>query len=99
MKSLAGYGVEPHGLIGFMTRKRGLCMIFYDLRCLDCNAEHNIAASMAEKAEKRIACPDCGSFEMETVFKSPPAFVKGSSPSVQNCPNQSSCGVACGRAG
>jgi len=72
-------------------------MIFYDLRCTACNTEHNIAASMAEKAEKRIPCPDCGSFELETVFKAPPAFVKGSN--MQSCPNQRTCGSACGRAG
>jgi len=51
----------------------------YDLRCAVCHTEHNIRASMAEKGEKRIPCPDCGSFEMETVFKSPPAHIMGKS--------------------
>ena len=72
-------------------------MPFYDLRCSDCKGEYNISASMKEKSEKLIACPDCGSFEMETVFKAAPAVVKGRPELV--CPNSSSCGSACRHAG
>jgi len=70
----------------------------YDLRCNDCKAEHQISASMKEKVEKLIVCPDCGSVEMETIFKAPPAVVKGvGEPS---CPNRSSaCGGGCRHAG
>ena len=57
----------------------------YDLRCNDCNAEFNIRASIAEKSEKRIKCTDCGSVELSTVFKSPPALLKS------KCPNSSGC--------
>ena len=63
----------------------------YDLRCPDCNIEFKIYASMADKSEKRIPCPECGSFELETVFKAPPAYVKGGK---AECPN--SRGAACG---
>ena len=52
-------------------------MPFYDLRCTDCNTEHNISASMKEKSDKTILCPDCGSVELETIFRSAPAVVKG----------------------
>ena len=72
-------------------------MPHYDLRCADCNREHNIRASMAEKSEKRIPCPDCGSFELETVFKTPPAYVKGGGPA--NCPQRAGCGSSCPHAG
>ena len=68
-------------------------MPFYDLRCVICKSEHNISASMKEKAEKRIACPDCGSFELETVFKAAPAVVKGLPEAM--CPNRGACGSLC----
>ncbi|MCL2373096.1 MAG: zinc ribbon domain-containing protein [Defluviitaleaceae bacterium] len=61
----------------------------YDLHCKTCNTDHNIRASMAEKAEKRIPCPSCGSFEMETLFKAAPAYVKGSAAVV--CPQRNNC--------
>jgi len=73
-------------------------MPFYDLRCTACDSEHNISASMKEKSEKLIACPDCGSFELETVFRTPPAFVKGT-PEAAACPHRSACGSACRHAG
>ena len=69
----------------------------YDLRCQSCKGEYKIRASMTEKAEKRIPCPDCGSFELETVFKAPPAYVKGSAP--VSCPQMGSCGARCPHAG
>jgi len=65
----------------------------YDLRCLECHTEHNVRASMKEKAEKQIVCPDCGSFELETIFKAAPAFVKSTSASP--CPQRKTCGAAC----
>ena len=72
-------------------------MPYYDLLCTACDTEHNISASMKEKSEKTIACPDCGSTELETIFKVPPAVVKGASPDF--CPNSTSCGHACRHAG
>ena len=69
----------------------------YDLRCTKCDSEYKISASMAEKTEKRIPCPDCGSFELETLFKSAPAYVKGGG--AVKCPQRSSCGSSCPHAG
>jgi len=63
----------------------------YNLYCSSCDQEHNIWASMKEKSEKKIPCPICGSFDMETLFKAPPAYVKGSTP----CPNRAGCGHSC----
>jgi len=68
----------------------------YDLHCPNCNREYNIRASIKEKSEKLIPCPDCGSFELETVFKAAPAYVKGAG-KVVSCPQQSSCGSSCPR--
>ena len=70
----------------------------YDLYCKACNQEYNIRASMAEKSEKRIPCPDCGSFELETVYKAAPAYVKGSAPTIP-CQRGGSCGASCPHAG
>ena len=72
-------------------------MPFYDLRCTACDSEHNISASMKDKSDKRIPCPACGSFELETIFRVPPAVVKGLAE--PGCPHRSSCGSACRHAG
>ena len=69
----------------------------YDLYCKACDREYNIRASMTEKSEKRIPCPDCGSCELETVFKSAPAYVKGSAQVA--CPSAARCGSSCPHAG
>lgn len=71
-------------------------MPFYDLRCPECDKEFNILASMTEKSEKRIKCPECGSFKLETVYKSAPAYIKGKK-SIPQCPNRNICGAGCSR--
>ena len=72
-------------------------MPFYDLKCPKCDKEYNIHASIAEKTEKCIPCPDCGSFELETVFKGAPAYIK--SKQSGECPNQHICGSGCRHGG
>ena len=72
-------------------------MPHYDLQCTVCDGEYNIRASMKEKSDKLIPCPDCGSFELETVYKAPPAYVKGTT--AAGCPNVASCGSRCPHAG
>jgi len=69
-------------------------MPFYDLRCTKCDKEYNISASMADKTEKRIPCPDCGSLSLETLYKGAPGIIKGAAPPI-SCPNRQSCG-GCG---
>jgi len=68
-------------------------MPFYDLRCVDCDNEANIKATITEKTEGHIPCPKCGSTNMETVYTTAPAFIKnsGSGPA-PTCPSSSSCG-------
>ena len=67
-------------------------MPFYDLRCIDCNIESNVKATMAEKSERRIPCPECGSTNMKTVYKSAPAFIKSSGNDAPQCPSSRTCG-------
>ena len=68
----------------------GMIMPFYDLRCPQCDKEYNISASMAEKTEKRIPCPDCGSLDLETVYNSAPGILIGST-KMPECPKSSVC--------
>lgn len=70
-------------------------MPFYDLHCVNCGADSNISASMADKAEKRIACPECGSTEMETIYRSVNIHVKRDA--APACPNSHICGGGCQR--
>ena len=70
-------------------------MPFYDLRCASCDKEYNIMASMADKTERRIPCPECGSTDMETVYKSAPYYIKGGGDPMPACHNSSMCGATC----
>ncbi|MCL2055606.1 MAG: zinc ribbon domain-containing protein [Oscillospiraceae bacterium] len=72
-------------------------MPFYDLRCRDCGDNFNIFAGMTDKAEKRIPCPGCGSFNLETDYKSAPGYIKNTKEPV--CPNRHVCGGGCRHAG
>ena len=72
-------------------------MPFYDLRCPVCDKEFNISASISDKTEKRIPCPECGSLELETVYKGSPAYIK--SKFGGECPNRHVCGSGCHHGG
>jgi len=81
-----------------ISEKEPFKMPFYDLHCPMCDSEFNILASMADKSEKRIPCPECGSFDLKTVYKGAPAHIKGIKE--PHCPNQRACGPGgCHRAG
>jgi len=67
-------------------------MPFYDLRCVDCEKESNIKATMDDKTKRLIPCPHCGSTNMETVYKSAPAFIKSSGETMPACPGSNTCG-------
>ena len=67
-------------------------MPFYDLRCLDCDTESNIMASMADKTQRLIPCPQCGSLDMVTVYSVAPTYIKSMGDSMPACPNSSACG-------
>jgi len=71
-------------------------MPYYDLFCPVCDREYNISASMTEKSRKTISCPECGSRDLQTVFKTPPAYIKKSA---VECPNSHICGAGCRHAG
>lgn len=44
-------------------------MPFYDLKCAKCGDEFNIMASISQKENGLIKCPNCGNTNLETVFK------------------------------
>ena len=68
-------------------------MPFYDLHCTACGQDSNIHASVAEKTEKRILCPACGSSKMETIYKPVSVLVKSDAPAA--CPHSHKCGGGC----
>ena len=74
-------------------------MPFYDLRCPSCDKEFNIPASAADKKAKRIPCPECGSRDLQTVYKGAPAYIKTttskSKSAAADCPNRRVCGAGC----
>ena len=71
-------------------------MPFYDLLCTKCDKEFNIMASMAQKAERRIPCPECGSMDMVNVYKAAPYYIKGMGAEVTPlCQNSHVCGASC----
>jgi putative FmdB family regulatory protein len=72
-------------------------MPFYDLRCPICDKEYNVSASMADKTEKHIPCPDCGSFDLEAIYISAPGVIK--SVKTPECPNSHVCGTGCRHGG
>lgn len=69
-------------------------MPMYDLKCRNCNETFNTMASMSDKTEKRIPCPECGSFDLETAWSSAPAVIKGNA-APNACPNSHICGAGC----
>ena len=70
-------------------------MPFYDLKCDSCGDEFNIKATMSEKEQKLIKCPECGSNELSTVFKNINIIQSRNSDKPQ-CPNINTCGGCCG---
>lgn len=70
-------------------------MPYYDLRCKDCGAEFNVRASVADRSEARIACPECGARALSAVYKtSPNVLIKKDAPA---CPHAAECGGCCPR--
>ncbi len=70
-------------------------MPYYDLRCTLCGEVFNQRATVAEKAEKRVPCPACGSMDLETVYTGAPAAIMKSSSSAPECPHAHLCGASC----
>jgi len=70
-------------------------MPYYDFLCKGCKKEFNTFASMEDKTENRIPCPDCGSTDLIPIYKAAPAYIKSTGERVRDCPNRSSCGMTC----
>ena len=74
-------------------------MPFYDLKCTKCDNVFNIMASMSDKEEKKIHCPNCDSIELVTAWNAAPAVIKGGKSAMPSCPNSHACGGCCPHAG
>jgi len=66
-------------------------MPFYDLKCSKCEKQFNIKASISEREQKLIRCPECGSNELEAVFTNVNIILNRTKDAPQ-CPNFESCG-------
>ena len=60
----------------------------YDLRCEVCEIEFVSQASMSERTNNLINCPECGGNRLAAIFRSPPAFLKREA----KCPSSATCG-------
>jgi len=69
-------------------------MPFYDLVCKKCGKEFNQKASISERESKSIECPECGSNELDPVFKNV-NIIKSRTSSAPQCPNINACGGCC----
>ena len=69
-------------------------MPYYDLKCDKCGNEFNKKASMAEKENKKILCPECGSNDLNSIFKN--INIVKSTKSAPACPTGGCCGGSCG---
>jgi len=67
-------------------------MPFYDLKCTKCNHTFTKRASMSQRENKDIECPECKCNELEAVFKNV-NVVHSRKDSV--CPNIDKCGGCC----
>lgn len=65
----------------------------YDLRCANCLHEFAARASISDRTEKHIHCPECGSSELEAVFKAMNFHVSRNNQAA--CPNSHICGAGC----
>jgi putative FmdB family regulatory protein len=69
-------------------------MPFYDLKCTKCGEEFNIMASMSQREQKLIKCPNCGNNELDPIFTNVNIIQPRKSESA-TCPNFEKCGGSC----
>ncbi|NLU52969.1 MAG: zinc ribbon domain-containing protein [Clostridiaceae bacterium] len=70
-------------------------MPYYDLRCSKCGNTFNAKATISQRENRQIPCPQCGSFELEAVFASVNYTVKSSGCDVSSCPQSHRCHAGC----
>ncbi|WAM33702.1 FmdB family zinc ribbon protein [Caldicellulosiruptor morganii] len=71
-------------------------MPFYDLRCKECGEEFNTWASIQQRENKEIECPNCHSRELEPVFKNVNFIVSSKSYDSGSSCSSGCCGGSCG---
>lgn len=70
-------------------------MPYYDLSCKQCGTEFNQKATVKERDNKEIKCPQCGHAELEAVFKSVNFVIKSKCGDANVCPQAHRCGGGC----
>ena len=55
-------------------------MPFYDLKCTGCGNVFNVKATISEKENKKIPCPNCGGKELVRVYDTMHLSVGNSKP-------------------
>jgi putative FmdB family regulatory protein len=69
-------------------------MPYYDLKCDKCKEEFNIKASISERENKSIKCPNCGSDSLSAIFSNV-NIIQSRRSEPQMCPNIDRCGGCC----
>lgn len=63
-------------------------MPYYDLRCKECGRMFSIKASISQRSEKEIPCPECGGTELDAVYSaSPNVLIRKNAEPAPQCPN------------
>lgn len=76
--------------------KGGFAMPYYDLRCKECGRMFSIKASISQRSEKEIPCPECGGTELDAVYSaSPNVLIRKNAEPAPQCPNAARCGGCC----
>lgn len=70
-------------------------MPYYDLKCKRCETVFQQKATIAERSEGKIYCPECGSNELDAVYKASPNVLLKKTPEPAGCPHAARCGSAC----
>ena len=46
-----------------------MALPYYDLRCAACQTAFSIKATVKDRTDKSISCPDCGARDLETIYR------------------------------
>lgn len=70
-------------------------MPYYDLMCTKCGNTFNVKATIAQRENGDITCPQCNSNELEAVFSTVNYSVKSNGCDMPSCPQRHICHSGC----